>query len=189
MAFRHFAAFFLGGILFLAGCEDAAKTTSDDAIKATEEALNAAKGEANKYVPDQVKAVSDSIDQAKAAFAKQDYQAVISATKDIETKIRELGPAAAKAKDELAPAWKNISTTIPRLLDSASARVKALTAQHKLPEGASEKLDAIKKGWAESLESFKTGYLADATNKAVALKTQLMDLASSLGMKTPDPTK
>lgn len=189
MGFRHLAAFLLGGILFLAGCEDAAKSTSDAAIKATEEAFNAAKTEANKYVPDQVKAVSDSIDQAKAAFGKQDYQAVISATKDITAKIQELGPAAVKAKDELAPAWKNISATIPRLLDSAAARVKALTAQHKLPEGASEKFDAIKKGWAESLESFKTGYLADATTKAIAVKNQLMELAISLGMKPPEPAK
>jgi len=53
-----------------------------------------------------------------------------------------------------------------------------------LPEGAADKLEAVKKGWADASDAFKTGNMADAMTKANAVKGQLTELASSLGMKT-----
>lgn len=183
MKLNHIAIFLLGGVLFLAGCEDAAKTGSDAAIKAGEEAFNAVKGDAMKYVPEQAKGLSDSIDAAKAAFAKQDYAGALSAAKDIAGKAKDLGPAAMKAKDEMTAGWGNLSGGMPKMVAGAEARVKTLTAQHKLPEGAGDKLEAVKKGWSDASDAFKSGNLADAMNKANAAKNQLTDLAGSLGMK------
>ncbi len=183
MYLKHIAVLLLGGILFLNGCEDAAKTGSDVAIKAGEEAFNAVKGDAMKYVPDQAKAVSDSIDTAKAAFAKQDYAGALSSAKDIAAKAKDLGPAAMKAKDELTAGWGGMSAAMPKMVSGIEVKEKALAAAHKLPEGAADKLTAIKTGWGEATEAFKAGNLADAMSKANALKGQATELAASLGMK------
>jgi len=189
MKIKHFSTLLLGGVLFLAGCEDAAKTASDAAIKAADEGFTAIKGDAMKYVPDQAKSLSDSIDAAKAAFAKQDYAGALSAAKDLPGKIKDLGPAAMKAKDELTAGWGGLSGGMPKMVADTEARVKTLTAQHKLPEGAAAKLDDVKKGWSDASEAFKSGNLADAMSKANAVKGQLTDLESSLGMKAAAATK
>ena len=172
------------GVLFLAGCENAAKISADAAIKAGDEAFNAVKGDAMKYVPDQAKSVSDSLDAAKAAFAKQDYAGSLAAAKDVASKAKDLGPAAMKAKDELTAGWGNLSAGMPKMVAAAAARVKALTAAHKLPDGAAEKLEVVRTGWAQAGDAFKAGNLADAMSKGNAVKAQLTELASSLGMKT-----
>lgn len=184
MNLRHVAGFLLGGVLFLAGCVDAAKTSADAAIKAGDEAFNAVKGDAMKYVPDQAKPISDSLDAAKAAFAKEDYAGALAAAKDVAANAKDLGPAAMKAKDELTAGWGNLSAGMPKMVADTEARAKALTKAHKLPEGAAEKLDAVQKGWAEASDAFKAGNLADAMSKGNAVKGQLMELASSLGVKT-----
>ena len=189
MNLKHIAVFLLASVFFLAGCEDAAKTASDAAIKAGDEAFNAIKGDAMKYVPEQAKSMSDSLEAAKAAFAKQDYAGALSSAKDIAAKAKDLGPAAMKAKDDLTKGWGELSGGMPKLVQSAEARAKALTAAHKLPEGAADKLEAVKKGWAEASDSFKAGNLADAMTKANAVKGQLTELASSLGLKSTEATK
>lgn len=61
----------MAGVQFLAGCQNAAKTSADAAIRAGDEAFNAVKGDAMKYVPDQAKSISDSLDTARAAFASR----------------------------------------------------------------------------------------------------------------------
>ena len=101
MNLKHIAALLLGGILFLNGCEDAAKTGSDMAIKAGDEAFNAVKGDAMKYVPDQAKGVSDAIDTAKAAFAKQDYAGALSSAKDIAAKAEGPGPGSHESQGRI----------------------------------------------------------------------------------------
>jgi len=66
-------------VLFAAalGACSTAKAPAEQAIKAAEEALNASKAEAMKYIPDQVKSVEDALKVAKDSFAKGVRSAVM----------------------------------------------------------------------------------------------------------------
>ena len=61
-------------VLFAAACASDQKP-AEEAIKAAEGAIDAVKGEAVKYIPDQVKGLEDGLTAAKDAFAKKDYKA------------------------------------------------------------------------------------------------------------------
>ncbi len=78
---------------------------------------------------------------------------------------------------------------MPEMVAAAEARTKALTAAHKLPQDAPEKVDAVKKGWVEDGGAFKAGNLADSMSKGNAVQAHLTELASSLGTKTASGTK
>ena len=78
---------------------------------------------------------------------------------------------------------------MPEMVAAAEARAKALTAAHKLPQGAAEKVDAVKKGWVEDGDAFKAGNIADSMCKVNAVQAHLTELASSLGTKTASDTK
>jgi hypothetical protein len=72
---------------------------------------------------------------------------------------------------------------MPKMVSGVEAKEKALAAAHKLPEGAADKLTALKNGWGEASDAIKAGNLADALTKATALKGQVTELATSIGMK------
>ena len=74
------------------------KAPAEQAIKAAEEALNAAKGEAMKFVPDQVKSVEDALKAAKDTFTKGDYAGATSAANAVAAKAKDLVSASAAKK-------------------------------------------------------------------------------------------
>ena len=78
---------------------------------------------------------------------------------------------------------------MPEMVAAAEARANALTAAHKLPQGAAEKVDAVKKGWAEAGDAFKAGDLADAMSKGNTVQAQPTEPASSPGIKTAGAAK
>jgi hypothetical protein len=179
-----------GCLLFLAACSSD-KGPAEQAIKAAEDAFNAAKAEATKYVPDQAKAVEGAIKAAKDAFAKSDYTAALGAAKDLAAKAKDLASAAAAKKDELTKSWADLSGSVPKMVETIQGRVDALAKVKKLPAGLDKaKLDEAKaglatltQGWTEASEAFKAGSLADAIAKAKSVKEKAAGLMTALGIQ------
>ena len=178
-------------VFSLAACESG-KAPAEQAIKAAEEALNAAKGEAVKYVPDQVKEVEDALNAAKDSLAKKDYAAATSAATSVAARAKELASAAAARKDELTKGWAELSGELPQMLDSIKSRVESLSKSKKLPANLDkEKLEGAKSGlaevtakWDEANSAFKAGNLADAHTKAMAVKEKASEIMATLEMQT-----
>jgi hypothetical protein len=179
-------------VFSLAACSGG-KAPAEQAIKAAEEAFNAAKGEAVKYVPDQVKAVEDALNAAKDSFAKKDYAAATSAATSVAAKAKELVAAAAAKKDELTKSWGDLSGGLPQMLDAVKSRVDILSKSKKLPanldkekfEGAQSGLAEANKTWDEANSAFKEGNLAAAVAKATAVKEKASEIMATLGMQLP----
>ena len=180
----------------LAACSGG-KAPAEQAIKAAEEALNAGKAEAVKYVPDQVKAVEDALNGAKDSFAKKDYAGATSAATNAAAKARELASAAAAKKTELMKEWEDLSGGLPKMIDAIKGRVDILSKSKKLPanldkakfEGAQSGLAEINKVWDEANNAFKEGNLADAIAKAKTVKAKAAEIMTTLGMQVPEAAK
>jgi hypothetical protein len=182
--------------LFVA-CGSKEKPLAEQAIKAAEEALNSVKGEAVKYVPDQVKSVEDAIKAAKASFDKGDYPGALNAAKDLPAKAKDLAKAAADKKAELTKKWEELSANLPKMVEAIKSRVDILSESKKLPadidqaklDGAKTGLASINEIWTQATEAFKGGNLTDALAKASAVKDKAVGIMTSLGMQVPEGAK
>jgi len=179
--------------LALVACAASNKDAASTAIKAAEDAFNAVKGEAMKYVPDKVKPIEDSIKAAKDTFDKGNYDAALSAAKAIPDKVKDLSAAAAAKKAELTKAWGEMSEGMPKMLDAVKSRLDILSQSKKLPAGLDKaKLDGAKSGyetaakmWEDAKTAFAGGNLTDAMAKATTVKEKAVEVMMTLGMQVP----
>jgi len=177
----------------LAACESADKAPAAAAIAAAQSALDGVRGEATKYVPDQVKSVDDALATAKANFEKKDYKAALAVAQDAGAKGKELGAAVAARKAELAKAWGEMSSGVPTLAEAIKSRVDILTQSKRLPAGLDKaKLDSAKssltelnQSWTEASEAFKSGNVTDAVAKGKAARDKAVEIMTALNMTVP----
>ena len=97
----------------LAACGSGDKGPAETALKAAEEAINTAKGEASKYMPDQVKSLETALAATREKLSKADYKAVLSEAPALTSKAQELASAAAKKKAELTKTWEDMNSGMP----------------------------------------------------------------------------
>ncbi len=171
-----------------------AKAPADAAIKAADEAIAGVKADASVYVPDQLKAVEDTLASAKANFQKGEYQQALADAKDLAGKAKDLASAVAAKKDELTKSWQDMSAGLPGMVSAIQSRVNILSKSRKLPAGLDkEKFESAKTSLAsvtqtlsEATDSFKSGNLMDAVSKATTVKEKAAEIMASLGMKPPE---
>jgi hypothetical protein len=179
---------------FALGACSSPKAPAEQAIKAAEEALNASRADAMKYIPDQVKSVEDALKAAKESFAKGDYAGAATAATAAAAKAKDLAPAAGAKKAELTKGWEELSAGMPKTIAEIETRIATLSRSRKLPKGldkaklesAKTGLAEISKSWDESVKAYQEGSLADALAKAKGAKERAADIRSSLGM-SPSP--
>jgi len=182
---------FLSAIVLLACAGD--NKPAELALKAAEEAVNTARTEAVKYVPDQMQSLEDSLAAVKDKFAKKEYQAVITEAKDLAGKAKEVLEAAKLKKEEMTASWTNLSQELPKMVETMQGKVDLLSKSKKLPADlTTEKFDeakaglaAVKEEWAKAMESFNAGRVADAVNSANAIKEKAMRTMGILGLAAP----
>ena len=187
---KHMALMVL--VLFAAACSSQQKP-AEEAIKAAEAAIDSAKGEAAKYIPDQVKGLQDELQAAKDALSKKDYKAALSAAKDLPGKAKDLAAAAEAKKTELTKTWEEMSGSLPKMVEAIKSKVDVLSKSKKLPANIDKaKLDAVKAGlpeltqmWGDAQKAFSDGNLADAVSKATALKDKAAEMMTTLDMQAP----
>jgi aminopeptidase N len=193
---RHLRILALLAPLALAfGCS---KAPADAAIKAAESAIDAARPLAEKFVPDQMKGLSDALADAKDKFGKGDYSGALAAAKDLPAKANDVLAAAKAKKDELTKAWDGLTKDVSASLSAVSAKVGELSAMKKLPkgmdkakvEGAKAALDAANQAWGQAAEAAKADKWTEALKKAGEVKAQATEIMASLGMPgEPAPAK
>ena len=184
-----FIALVVVALFFIACSRD--KAPAEAAIKAAEDALNAAKAEASKYVPDQVKSVEDTLKAAKDSFAKGEYTAALNSAKDLPAKAKDLTAAAAAKKAELTKSWEELSGSVPKMVEAINTKVDALSKMKKLPkdmdkaklEGAKTSLGEINQAWTDAEGAFKAGNFTDALAKGKAAKDKATEIMGTLGIQ------
>jgi PBP1b-binding outer membrane lipoprotein LpoB len=182
--------------LILTGCSKV-KGQAEAALKAAEKAVSEAKPEAQKLVPDQVKALETALNGAKEKFGKKDYKGALSDAQAIPGKVKDLVASMNAKKDELTKTWTNLDQGIPKMMDAIKSRVGILSQSKKLPanltkekfEEAKSGLDSALKDWETAKESFKGGMLGEAVAKGNTVKEKAVQVLEILGMPVPAAAK
>lgn len=167
------------------------KAPAEAAMKLAEEAVNGAKAEAEKLVPDDYKSLTDDLAAAKDSMTKGDYKAALASAQSIQQKANDVLAKAKAKKDELTKSWTEMSDSVPKMVDAIKSRVDILSQSKKLPAGIDAgKLAAAKEGlasattaWGEAQEAFKAGNWNDAITKAKGIKDKATEIMASLGMQ------
>jgi DNA repair exonuclease SbcCD ATPase subunit len=179
-------------ILFLAACSSN-KEPAAAAIKAAEDAFNATKTEAMKFVPDQVKSVEDAIKAAKASFEKGNFDEALNTAKAAQEKVKEMIAAVAARKENLAKNWAEISGGVPEMLEAVKSRLDSLKASKKLPksmdkaklEQAEMHYEVAALMWDEAKKAFSGGNPADVIPLATAAKEDAVKAMELLELQMP----
>ena len=192
----NFVIMILTAIL-LAACGSSDKGPAEAAIKAAEEAVNAAKADAMKFVPDQANSLDAALAAVKDKFTKGDYKAALSDAQSLASKAKDVASAASAKKAELTKSWEDMSAGLPRVVDAIKSRVDILSQSKKLPTGmTADKLAEAKSGlaemtqqWTAATEASKGGNLMDAIAKATAVKKKAAEVLTTLNMPVPEALK
>jgi hypothetical protein len=180
----------------IAGCASD-KGPAEAALKAAEATVDAAKVEAAKYVPDQVKGVEAALAAARDKFTKGDYKAALADAQGVESKAKELTAAATARKEELTKTWESLSAGLPKVVDAIKTRVDILSQSKKLPASVTKDALATAKAgladltaqWTTASEAFKAGNLLDAVTNGTEAKKKAAEVLTTLGMPVPDALK
>jgi len=181
----------------LAACGSADKGPAETALKAAEAAINTAKTEVSKYMPDQAGALDAGLAAARDKFNKGDFKGALSDAQAVTAKANELVSAVAAKKAELSKAWQDISTGMPKVVEAIQSRVDILSQAKKLPAGmtaekfaeAKAGLAEITKQWSEATAASTSGNLTDALAKATAVKKKAAEVLTALNMPVPEALK
>jgi hypothetical protein len=163
-----------------------------------EATVDAASGEAAKYVPDQLADVQANLASLKASFDKQDYAAVMTAGPAVLGTAQGLATAAAAKKDEILKAlngeWIGLAAALPGDVAALQSRIDLLskTSSKKLAAGvdldaAKSALDAAASLWSKAQGAFAAGNLEEAVGAAKDVKAQVEALAATLKIELPPP--
>ena len=183
--------------LMLVACESADKAPAAAAITAAQAAIDGVKGEARKYMPDQVKSIEDALAGAKASFEKNDFKAALTGAQDVAAKAKDLGAAATAKKAQLTKSWEEMSSGVPKMAEAIKSRVDILSQSKKLPAGLDKaKLDGVKtdlatlnQSWTEASSAYQSGNVNDAVAKAQTAKTKAVEIMTALNMTVPQAAR
>jgi len=163
------------------------------AMKAAEEAVNTAKAEAGKYLPDEVKSLEESLASLKDKFAKKEFAAVVTEGQALSAKAKEVMDSAKLKKEEMTASWTSMSQELPKMVDMMQSKVDLLSQAKKLPADLSTEkfaeakagLASVKEEWSKALQNFNAGNVADAVSSGKALKERALQIMGSLGLAMP----
>jgi len=169
------------------------KAPAEAAMKLAEEAVNGARAEAEKLVPDDFKSLSDDLNVAKDQLAKGDYKAVLASAPAIQQKANDVAAKAMAKKEELTKTWNDLAGDVPKAIEAVKSRVGILAQSKRLPAGITQQaLDTAKAGlasasqtWSEATAAASAGDVATAVAKGTAVKASIVNIMQSLNMQVP----
>lgn len=180
---RQWLALLLAGAL-LGACAGQ-KEPAQKAIDTAEAAIAAIRQDAATYVPDDLKGLEESLAGMKSNFAKGNYPAVLTASRELNTRIAAVTSAVAAQKTEnevqtaqLTEQWNTLSVEVPEMVEAVTARVDSLTKSGKLPKDVDAatfervKTDAatMAQSWQQALGAFSNGNMQEAVDMAQVAK-------------------
>ena len=164
--------------LLAAGCS---KGPAEAALRAADEAIAKVAPDAEKFVPDQYKTLTDAAAAAKASFDKGDYAAALAAAKDLPAKATEVMTAATAKKDQLMGEWNVLSKDMPILVADWQKKFDELAASKKLPKTATPqrieelkgRLAEVSATWTKATDAFNAGDLKGAIENGASVKASV----------------
>jgi hypothetical protein len=180
--------------LLVVGCS---KGPAEAALKAADEAIAKVAPDAQKFVPDQFKALTDAAAAAKASFDKGDYAAALAAAKDLPAKATEVMTAATAKKDQLMGEWNVMAKDMPILVADWQKKFDELAASKKLPKTATperiaelkSKLADVSTTWTKATEAFNAGDLKGAVESGATVKASVEWMETTWAAVAPAPKK
>jgi DNA repair exonuclease SbcCD ATPase subunit len=172
----------LGTALLAAAC---GKGAAEKALSAADAAFEQAKPEIEKYVPEELKALSREVRAARAAFDKGDYEGALASAQALQPQIQAALEAARKKKEELQAAFERLKASLPDLLASLEKRLSALARAATLPAGldlatvetAQANLATLAANWEKAAKSFEAGDVLAAVGQGNEVKTALDEMS------------
>lgn len=183
--------------LVLAACASQ-KEPAEQAVAKAESALAEFHADAEKYAADELKDVDSAVGNLKNNLARKDYGAVVMGAPSVSASITTLKETVAQRKADaeqmMAAAqteWTDLSTNVPKAVESLQARVDQLAKTKKFPKGmdkagfdaAKTDFENIKNSWTQASAEFAEGKMAEAVRKARVIKAQTEELATKLEAK------
>jgi multidrug resistance efflux pump len=161
------------------------KGAADQAIAAASATLDKAKPELERYVPDDLKALSESLSKTRAAFDKGDYKGALASAQALLERIQAAAAAATKKKDELMASFNQLKESLPKMAEALKARLARLAKSTNLPAGldqatvetAQANLESATQGWTEALSQFDKGDVVAAMARANDVKVRMEEMA------------
>ena len=163
------------------------------AIANVESAIAAAP-DAGKYVPEQLAGVQAQLSELKAAFDKQDYQAVLTRAPGVLRAAQDLLGAAMLKRDEvvkqMSAEWPALAASLPGLVAKVTDRAKALARAKHAPAGvdvAAANSAAAEAGelWTKAQAAFKSSDVETAVTSARNARAKLETAAAAMKMTLP----
>ncbi len=160
------------------------KAPAQAAVKAGEEALNAVKEEALKYIPEQYRAVEKILNDAKAAMEKGDYKTAIETAKLLPGKAQELVAAIEARKAELPGIWGEMAKALPKLIaDTKAAVAKAKGADKASKATAAAGIKEMEANGMQAEAECKNNNLVEAVNLGEQIKSKAQEIQGLLSSK------
>jgi hypothetical protein len=164
--------------LLVVGCS---KGPAEAALKAADEAIAKVAPEAEKFVPDQFKTLTDAAAAAKASFDKGDYAAALAAAKDLPAKATEVMTAATAKKDALMGQWNVMAKDMPILVADWQKKFDELLASKRLPKTATPeriaeikaKLADVSATWTKATDAFNAGDIKGALENGASVEASV----------------
>lgn len=183
------------GALALAGCGPG-KNAAQTAIASAQAALDAAKDQAMKIVPDDAKAIQASIDAARALMDKGEFKAAIDSANAVPARVKAMADGMAAKKTEMEAGWEKMKE-FPQALVALNAQVVKLSHTKKLPAGvdaakveaAKSLLGTITQDWSGAQAAYQAGNLSEAMARGQAAMQSARDIAHSLNLALPEMLK
>jgi ActR/RegA family two-component response regulator len=184
--------------LALAACANH-KEPAEKAIAQVEAALAEIRADAEKYAPEDLKGLDESVATLKRGFGNKRYSEVLTAQPSVASAVTALKETIAKAKADseeiLAAAqaeWTELSTSVPPLVDAIQGRVDSLTKSRKLPKDVDKAafetiktdFETVKTDWASATREFTAGAAADAVRMGRAARAKAEEIQAKLGMNS-----
>jgi hypothetical protein len=166
------------------------KGPAQEALEETDRALAAARPDLERYAPEELAGLTAAVRDARSQFEEGRYTDALKAAQDLPFKVQLALGAAAVMKSGLATSWKEMSATVPGLVQAIEATVAELAAAKRLPKGmddaafaaARTDLGSVAQAWSEATAAFQGGDVPRAVRTARDVKAKAEALAGMLGL-------
>jgi len=166
------------------------KGPAQEALEEAERALAAARPDLEKYLPEELAELTAAAQDARSRLEEGRYTDALKVAQDLPLKIQLAVGAATVAKSELVARWKEMSATVPGLVQAIDAKVAELAAANTLPKGMDDAgfaaartgVGSVTQAWSEATAAFQEGDVPRAVRTAQDVKAKAEALAGMLGI-------